>query len=80
MEATVVEPLQRSGAVDDALWGVIERALAKRPEERFQDAREMAAALARAVPPMDERGIASLLAARAGREDAALPELDPGEF
>ena len=80
MEATVVEPLQRAAAVDDALWSVIERALAKRPEERFQDAREMAAALARAVPPMDERGIAALVASRAGRDEAVPPELDLGQF
>ena len=67
MEATVVEPLQRADWVDGALWAVIERALAKRPEDRFRDAPAMAAALAEAVPPLDQRGLAAAVAARMGR-------------
>ena len=47
---------ERRADVPEALVAVVERLLAKRPEDRFADAREVAAALATVAAPRSRRG------------------------
>jgi len=64
MESIVNDPLPRPAGLPTPLWEVIDRALAKEPENRFRNALEMAQALRQAATPMKEHELASLLSAR----------------
>jgi serine/threonine-protein kinase len=52
MEAIVSDPLSRHPAISDAMWSVVERALEKNPELRYQTAEQMRQAVEAAVPPL----------------------------
>jgi serine/threonine-protein kinase len=64
MESIVNDQLPRPAGLPTPLWEVIERALAKEPENRYRNALEMAQALREAVTPMKEHEVASLLSSR----------------
>ncbi len=61
MEAIVNDPLDRPGKIAPSLWAVVERALAKRPEDRFATAKQMAEVLRAEVPPEGESELGRLV-------------------
>jgi serine/threonine-protein kinase len=64
MEAIVNDQLPRPAGLPTPLWEVIEKALAKEPENRFRNAREMAEALREAEEPMKDHEVAAILTQR----------------
>lgn len=72
MEAIVGEPLPRHQKISSPFWEVIEKALQKRPEDRFRNALEMAQALTEVAPPLDEPRLGGLMASRFPRRVSEL--------
>ena len=64
MEAIVNDPLKRPANMPANFWDVVERALQKRPEDRFRSAQDMAGALRDVSPPMKDHELGNLVAAR----------------
>ncbi len=64
MEAIVNEPLPRPGGISAPFWEVVDRALAKRPEDRYRNALEMAHALRDVTAPMRDHELGAVLAER----------------
>jgi hypothetical protein len=61
MVSIVNDALPRPAEVTPLVWAVIERALHKRPEQRFSTAKEMREALSAAVPPMSAQSLSDLM-------------------
>jgi serine/threonine-protein kinase len=76
MEAIVEEPLSRPEGVPLPLWDVVSTALAKKPAERFQDAREMAEHLAEACPPARDVELARLASTRFAEREREFQRMD----
>jgi serine/threonine-protein kinase len=64
MEAIVNDELPRPPGLPAAIWGVLEKALEKHPNDRFRNALEMADALREAAPPVPAHELGSLLQQR----------------
>ncbi len=64
MEAIVNDALPRPPGLPSAIWGVLEKALEKHPNDRFRNALEMAEALREAAPPVPVHELGSLLQQR----------------
>jgi serine/threonine-protein kinase len=62
VEGVVVPPSRRDGTLPPALDAVVLRGLAKDPDARFATARDMAQALAEAVPPATHETVAAWVA------------------
>jgi eukaryotic-like serine/threonine-protein kinase len=63
MESIVNEPLARPAGLPNHWWGIIETALQKRPENRYQSAFDMAQAIRERVEPMNELELGALVSA-----------------
>ncbi|ATB28966.1 serine/threonine-protein kinase [Melittangium boletus] len=61
MEAICDDRLSRPASIHPKLWGVLEQALAKRPEDRFAHAQQMAEALTEACPPARDGEVGQLV-------------------
>ena len=54
MMSIVNDPLVRPAGMGNTVWELIERALEKKPEDRFRSAKEFAEALRERLPPVDD--------------------------
>ena len=61
MEAIVNDELPRPSGLPAPLWGVLQKALAKNPNDRYRNALELAAALREAVPPIPPHELGAML-------------------
>lgn len=64
MEAIVNDELPRPPTMPQHFWDVVERALQKRPEDRYRNALEMAQALRDVAPPMRDHELGQLVASK----------------
>lgn len=70
MESIVNDALPRPKGMPDRWWAVIERALKKRPEERYRTAAEMAQAVREAAPPLKDHELGALVTGKFPRRVA----------
>lgn len=70
MESIVNDALPRPAGISDAWWKLIEKALQKRPEDRFRNALEMAQAVRETVRPLRDHELGALLTSRFPRRVA----------
>ena len=64
MEAIVNEPLARPGGLSNGAWELVDRALQKRPEDRFPNALHMRRRITEVIPPAGEHELARFVSAR----------------
>ncbi|MBE2254511.1 MAG: serine/threonine protein kinase [Myxococcus sp.] len=62
MESIVNDPLVRPPGIANHWWAVLEKALQKRPEDRYRNALEMAQAVRETARPMKEHELGAMLA------------------
>lgn len=70
MESIVNDPLPRPPGIPNHWWGIIEKALQKRPEDRYRNALEMAQAIRETVPPMKEHELGTMVSSKFPRRVA----------
>lgn len=70
MESIVNDPLIRPPGIPNHWWEVVDKALQKRPEDRFRNALEMAQAVRETVRPMKDHELGAVLVARFPRRVA----------
>lgn len=70
MESIVNDPLPRPAGLADHWWAIIEKALEKRPEDRYRNALEMAQVIRETVPPMKDHELGALVSAKFPRRVA----------
>lgn len=70
MEAIVNEPLVRPSGIANHWWDIIEKALQKRPEDRYRNALEMAQAVRETVEPMKDHELGALVSSKFPRRVA----------
>ena len=70
MEAIVNDPLVRPQGIPNHWWDIIEKALQKKPEDRYRNALEMAQAVRETVKPMKDHELGALVSTRFPRRVA----------
>jgi hypothetical protein len=70
MEAIVNEPLVRPTGIANHWWDIIDKALQKRPEDRYRNALEMAQAVRETVKPMKDHELGALVSSKFPRRVA----------
>lgn len=70
MEAIVNDPLVRPSGIPNHWWDIIEKALQKKPEDRYRNALEMAQAVRETVEPMKDHELGALVSSKFPRRVA----------
>lgn len=70
MEAIVNDPLVRPQGIPNHWWDIIEKALQKKPEDRYRNALEMAQAVRETVKPMKDHELGALVSSKFPRRVA----------